>query len=209
MTKAKTAGVCLILCTALCATTGLAATKSSVTKLYKWVDDAGVTHYGEVIPPEYADKNRIEIRKGREISEPKKKEAVDTGKKTTEEQAAIDQRRRDTALLGTYSNEKEIDLARDRNLQQVNARINSIKVMKQSAQDSLDDFVKEADRFTKAGKKVPASLRSDLADAKDRVANLQQELEQAQEKAASVRARFEADKARYRELTGTAPAAKK
>jgi hypothetical protein len=32
-------------------------------KLYKWVDDNGTTHYGEVIPPEYANKDRDSIDK--------------------------------------------------------------------------------------------------------------------------------------------------
>lgn len=176
-------------------------------KLYKWVDDKGETHYGEVIPPEYADRDRIQLDKGREVRETKKKNAsTGASKNTTEEDAAIEQRRKDKALLNTYSNEKEIDLARNRNLQQVNARIDSIQLMQKSAREALDSYVKEADSFTKAGRKIPVSLQSDIAEAKDRVATLQQDLAQAQEKAASVKASFEADKVRYRELTGTAPA---
>jgi hypothetical protein len=201
MTSAKILAACVVLSAAFSMT--------AEAKLYKWVDDAGVTHYGEVVPPEYADKPRTQIDKGREVSEPKKKAAgADAGKKTAEEQAVIDQRRKDNALLNTYSNEKEIDLARDRNLQQVNARINSVQLMQKSAQEELDGYVKEGQELTKAGKKIPLSLQNDLADAKNKVARLQQELEQAQEKAASVKASFAADKARYRELTGIAPAKK-
>jgi hypothetical protein len=33
-------------------------------KLFKWVDDQGVTHYGEVIPPEYANKEKDALTKG-------------------------------------------------------------------------------------------------------------------------------------------------
>ena len=32
-------------------------------KLYKWVDDKGITHYGEVIPPEYANKEIDSLKK--------------------------------------------------------------------------------------------------------------------------------------------------
>ena len=50
-------------------------------KLYKWVDDDGVTHYGEVVPPEYANKDKVELDKnGRvvktdEVMTPEKRRA--------------------------------------------------------------------------------------------------------------------------------------
>ncbi len=39
---------------ALCATSIAARADSQTT--YKWVDDQGVTHYGDSIPPQYAQK---------------------------------------------------------------------------------------------------------------------------------------------------------
>jgi hypothetical protein len=173
-------------------------------KLYKWVDDKGETHYDEVVPPEYANKDKVQFNdKGRVI-----KEKQDEGEgnslegKTAEQKAVIEQRRKDKALLNTYSNEKEIDLARDRNLQQVEARINSVQLLQQSAQESLDNFRKEAATIP-AGKPIPASLQADITAAENKIAKLKQDLEAANAKAASVRASFEADKARYRELTGS------
>lgn len=196
MTNAKILGATLVLFAAFGTT--------AEAKLYKWVDDKGETHYGEVVPPEYANKDKVQFNeKGREV---KQKEAVGeagSGKKSTvEEQATIDQRRRDKALVNTYSNEKEIDLSRDRNLQQVEARINSVQLLLKSAQESLDHYRKEADGLTQGGKKIPDSLQSDIAEGKNKVAKLKQDLAKAQEKAASVRASYEADKVRYRELTG-------
>lgn len=197
MAKSKILGATLVLFAAFSA--------SAEAKLYKWVDDRGETHYGEVVPPEYANKDKIQFSdKGREI---KKKEASKDdapGKMSAEDQATIDQRRKDKALINTYSNEKEIDLARDRNLQQVEARISGIHLMQQSAQSSLDGYRKEADDIQRAGKKVPFSLKSDITLAEQKIAKFKQELVIAEEKAASVRASFEADKVRYRELTGGA-----
>ena len=40
---------------------------SAEAKLYKWVDKNGTTHYGETIPPEYADRDTKELNKGRVI----------------------------------------------------------------------------------------------------------------------------------------------
>lgn len=198
MTDMKTLGATLVLFAAFSAT--------AEAKLYKWVDDKGETHYGEVIPPEYADKDKVQFNeKGREI---KKKEAgskdASEKKSAEEERALIDRRRKDKALVSTYSNEKEIDLARDRNLQQVEARINSVQLLVKSAQESLDGYRKEADGLQKAGNKIPASLQTDVNNAEIKLARLKQDLAKAEEKAAAVRASFEADKMRYRELTGGA-----
>jgi hypothetical protein len=195
MIKTGTFGAALILLTVISTT--------AEAKLYKWVDDKGTTHYGEVVPPEYASKDRVQYDdKGNLI---KKKAAVvdaDPEKKSPADQAAIEQRRKDNALLNTYSNENEIDLALGRNLQQVDARINSIHLLQKSAQESLNGFRKEADDLKAAGRKIPASLQNDIAGAEKKMADLQKELVQAEAKSAAVKASFAADKARYHELVG-------
>lgn len=191
----------LIVGTALCA----AFSTSAEAKLYKWVDDKGETHYSETIPPEYAGHERVQLNKeGREIKNKDKSEdkAGSGGRITPEEQAAIDQRRKDKALLDTYSNEQEIDLARDRNLQQAEARVNSIQIRLQSAHANLNDHRKERDGFVNAGKKVPTYLQGDLTEDEANVSKLQQQLDQAQQETDAIKARYAADKQRYRELTG-------
>lgn len=199
MTNTKNFGAALVLFAAI--------STAAEAKLFKWVDDKGETHYGEVIPPEYADKDKVQFNeKGREIKKKESKESASeagSGKGSSEEKrAAIDQRRKDDALVNTYSNEREIDLSRDRNLQQVEARINSVQLLIRSAQESLDSYRKEAAGLKQEGKKIPDSLQSDIAGGESKVTKLKDELAKAQEKAASVRASYEADKARYRELTG-------
>lgn len=182
-------------------------------KLYKWVDDSGTTHYGEVIPPEYANKERDTLKKSGLLE--KRPEKVDPNaakakeedeqKKQVENQAAMEQKRRDSALLNTYSNEKEIDQARDRSLVLINARIESNKMLLKSSQSSLDEHKAEFDSRTKTGKKIPASLTSDIAQSEARVAKFQTELSKSEEELASVKARFEAEKELYRKIKGVAP----
>ena len=198
MINAKILGATLVLFSAFSAT--------AEAKLYKWVDDKGETHYGEVIPPEYANKDSVQFNeKGREIRKKEAAgEAVPTKKSAEDDQAAIDRRRRDKALVNTYSNEKEIDLARDRNLQQVEARINSVQLLIKSAQENLDSYRKEEEGAKKSGNKIHASLQSDITEAENKLTKLKQDLAIAQEKAAAVRASYEADKLRYRELTSDA-----
>ena len=179
-------------------------------KMYKWVDDQGVTHYGETVPPEYADKDRSELNKAgrvikkKEVLTPEERRAKELEgiKQRENEEAALEWKRRDKALLNTYSNVKEIDLARDRSLQQVEARINSIGSQLKMAEDNLKGLQKEADGYTKANKKIHASLQEDLQESQARLAKLQQDMEKSRAEKAAVEARFNADKARYNELVG-------
>ena len=198
MTNARIIGVTWVLIALFSATTE--------ARVYTWVDDKGRTQSGDVIPPEYANKDKVQFNeKGREVKKRESKESAGeagANMSAEEKQAAIDQRRKDNALVNTYSNENEIDLARDRNLQQVEARINGIQSILKPAQQNLDNYIKEADGLEQSGKKIPDSLQSDITNAENKVAKLKQDLAKAQEKDASVRAGFEADKVRFRELTG-------
>lgn len=173
---------------------------SAEAKLFKWVDDHGETHYGEVIPPEYADRDRVQIEKGREVKNVEKpKDNTPAAKTLTPEE--IEQQRHDQALLGTFSNGNEIDLARDRNLQQVDARTNSIKLRLQTAQEDLDGYQKEKNDMIKAGKPVNKILQEQIDQTAAKHAKLQDDLAKSQAEAAAIRARYDADKKRYLELT--------
>ncbi len=57
MTKSRLILTCAVLGTVFCF--------SAEAKLYKWVDAQGVTHYGEVIPPEYANRDTKQLDHGR------------------------------------------------------------------------------------------------------------------------------------------------
>ncbi|CAH1903883.1 conserved exported hypothetical protein [Candidatus Nitrotoga sp. HW29] len=201
----KIFSTCLVLIVVAFSTTAEA-------KLYKWVDDKGVTHYGEVIPPEYTNKSNVLLNdKGRLI---KRNEEInnterrandeDEAKKRIDNEAKLELNRKDKALLNTFSNEKEIDLARDRNLHQVETLISSIQSLQRAARESLKNYQQEAEGIKRAGRKIPVSLQADIAEGENKLAKLQLDLGKAQEKATSVKASYDADKTRFRELNGSA-----
>jgi hypothetical protein len=189
---------------------GLTFSLPVAAKLYKWVDDNGITHYGETIPPEYADKDRVELNKdGRviksdEVITPERRRAQqqEEAKKRAEAEAAVEQQRHDRTLINTYSSVKEIDLARTRSLQQIDARINMLNSSLKAANERLLALQTEADNDAKANRKIPDSLQEDLQDAQARLTQLQQDLEKPNAEKAAMEARFAADRARYIELTG-------
>ncbi len=186
-------------------------------KIYKWVDDKGVTHFGDSIPPQYADRPRSELNDDgqvvKKISGPLTPEQLkakqdEEAKQKQAQQAAAEQKRHDQALLNGYSNAQEIDLARDRNLQQVDLAIGSIQTRMKSVQMRLDDYNKQAGRFTQAHKPVPADLQTDLKDTQTEMQNLQVMLKQKTKDKEDIRARYAKDKQRYLELTGQSAASK-
>lgn len=189
---------------------GLAFSLPATAKLYKWVDDKGVTHYGEVIPPEYADKSRVELNKqGQVVKEqqvltPEERNAKKEtdAKQQLDKEATRKQERYDKTLTSTYSSSKEIGLARNRNLLHVDGRINSINSQIKMASDNVLGLKNEADGYTKAKKKIPVSLQEDLQDSEARLAKLQLELEKTKAERSDVESRYDADKSRYKELTG-------
>jgi hypothetical protein len=190
---------------------GLFISLPAAAKLYKWVDENGTTHYSETIPPKHADKDRAELSKsGRTVKvqegaltpEERRANEEEAARKRAEEEAAKEQKRRDNALTSTYSSSQEIDLARNRNLQQVEARINSINSQLKMAEGNLAGLQKEADGYNASGRKIPASLQEDLKLSQERLAKLQQDKGKADAEKAALNARYDADKARYKELTG-------
>lgn len=195
-------------------TLGIAFSLPAAAKLYKWVDENGTTHYGETIPPEYADKDRAELNKAgrvvkkQDVLTPEERRAARNAKEQeeanqlAEEKAAVEKKRRDKALVDTYSSSDEIDLARKRNLQQIELRIKGINSNLQIVSDNLLGFQKEAEAITKANKAIPKDLQDDLLEAQTRVDKLQKDLDKSQAEKAAMDARYDADRARYKELTG-------
>jgi Domain of unknown function (DUF4124) len=189
---------------------GLMLSSPAMATLYKWVDSSGVTHYGETIPPEYADRDHEVLNKaGRviqteEVMTPERRRAkeLEDAKKREQAESALEQQRYDRTLLNTYSNVDEIDQARIRNLQQIDARINAINAFIKSANDNLASLQAEAATYDKANRTKPASLEQDLQVAEQRLTQLNHDLQAPQDEKAALQKRFDADKARYIELTG-------
>lgn len=189
---------------------GLTFSFPAMATLYKWVDNNGITHYGETIPPEYADRDHEVLNKaGRviqteEVMTPERRRAKEQedAKKREQAEAALEQQRHDRTLLNTYSNVNEIDQARIRNMQQIDARINAINAYINAANDNLASLQEEAATYDKANRTKPSSLKQDLLDAKNRLEQLQQDQQGPLAEKAALQKRFDADKARYIQLTG-------
>jgi len=199
---------------ALAATLALATSGASgAAKLYKWVDEKGQVHYSESMPPEYKDKSSTELdKRGRVLRKNEAAPPVETARldddalvrKRLEEKRLYQQRRRDSALINTYTTEAEIDIARDRNLALPMQAIKGIEPRLKAAWARLEAVKGQTESYAKAGKPVPEALKEDLAMEEKEVAHLEGEMRAKQTEATNIREKFDADKMRFRELTSIA-----
>ena len=183
------------------------ADAAAAAKIYKWTDEKGVTHYGESIPPEYKDnpaaemQGGITVRKIDAANSPNQRKTTDEKAAREEKQRAFEQRRRDMALVNTYTSTKEIDEARERTLQLPIQAIRSLEPRLRKAQERLTALQQQAAGLTKTGKQVPDGLSQDIADQKAEVDSFKAEMDRHQAQVQAIKTKYEEDKKRYLELT--------
>lgn len=196
----------------------LASFPAVAGKLYSWVDEHGKTHYGNAVPPQYSQQGSAELdKKGSVVKktdaaltpEQRKAKEEELALQKAEEQKKLEQKRRDKALVNTYTTEKEIDLVRDRNLQQGELQFQSLELRAKQVQPRLDQARKRAADIVARKKPVPLDLQQEIEEAEKEMQRLQEMIKQRRAEMDVVRARFEDDKKRFRELHKIEEAAKK
>ncbi len=201
----------LFLCAALIAAAASIADAAppSGRKLYKWVDEQGLTHYGDRIPPEYAAQEQHLINA----------QGIETGRieaqKSADQLAAEDQQRalaeqraaRDKNLLNTYASVPEIERLRDQRLGLI---ADQVKVTAQYL-DVLDGRLKQL-RITSQqyrpysdNPKAPPMLdqvAEDLVRVDADIRTQRENLRTKRDEATAMTKQFESDIARFKELRG-------
>lgn len=185
------------LCTMLCFS--LYAHAENSTRIVKWKDEEGATHYGDKIPPQYANRENSVINKqGVTVQHNKpidyREQALDLEK--------IEQDKKDKVLLGAFTNANEIDLARDRNLQPDLITLENLQQDKANGQKKLNEINSLADSYTKRKKPVPQDVNTDIKNNKAAIAKIDQQIGERQKAIENTRKRFNEDKKRYLLLRG-------
>jgi chromosome segregation ATPase len=200
----------------------LAATHAGAA--YKCVDEKGFTHVGDTPPAGCAAVVMYEINRAGQVirridptltpEQVRQKEIADA-KRLEAEKAAAEQKRKDMALLQTFSSEKEFDVVRDRSIQPLQGRIRNA----QERTVAIDKRLKEVDEemeFYKAGKKAVKGRTNDpprpLVDEQERLkaekATLQKGIAASEKEIEQTRAKFDTDKRRWVALKSSDRAAK-
>lgn len=211
---------CLIAASAGAATTPAkkpkpASSKSSATatKTYKWVDDQGVVHYGDEVPPEYAEKDRVVlnhqgVQVGTEQGLVTAAEAAAERAAAAEKVAAEAAAHRDRVLLSTYLSVDEIESLRDRRSDLLSGQIRVTENYLSNLRKRLDALQKEASAYKPYSsdpnaQPIEENLAQELSDTVDSIALYEKTLTDARHRQQQLVADFDRDIARFRELKGT------
>jgi hypothetical protein len=182
--------------------------------LYKWTDERGITHYSDKLPVEAVNRASTELsREGVTVrkTEPVKPVSRAAPKVQEDEQQRVRlaererllAERRDRALLESYASEAEIDLAKSRAIATLDGQAQSAEAF--IVQMSKRRAELEAKKVTYAPRPVPGSIEREIETIDSEVAHQNEFIAAKRKESASVAARYEADKQRFRELRGIPP----
>lgn len=179
---------------------------------YRWVDEKGKVHYGDAIPPQESDLGHQELDKqGRVRKETPRTRLTPEERKHREALAAQreeaqrredEQRRRDRALLSSYTSEEEIDLVRDRALELEALNLKGLRTRMNAAAEKLAYANGQIQGFESRKEPPPKTFLQMRDEAQDDLAHVGQLIRQREQATVELRARYESDKVRFRELKG-------
>jgi len=181
-----------------------AAQQQGPQHMYKCVDAKGKTYYTQMPPPECLGRETQELNKSGSVvrSTPKEPTAeqraareAEQKKKLENEEKAKEERRKNSALLNTYSSEKDIDYARAGALKEAEAAIRETEKRIVDAQKRQKQLDAEKEFYTK--KPMPAKLKEDMSNIEIEIKNQKELLEAKKREIGTINAKYDEDKKRY------------
>ena len=136
-------------------------------KMYKWVDEDGLMHFGDKIPAKYQAKEHDELNEHGLKARHKKAEktaaekAEDKRRKQELEQAAREaekKKRLDRVLLDAYDSERDLIKARDSRLDAVALQIQLSETIITDSSKRLESLEKKVAQAKASNNEVPANL---------------------------------------------------
>ncbi len=179
-------------------------------RMYKCVDAKGKTYYTQVPPTECFGRDTQEMNKSGTIirknqtSAPLTPEQLqaregDRKKKLEEDEKAKEERRKNLALLNTYSSEKDIDDARARALKEAQDAIAETEKRIAGAQQRQKELAVEKEFYAK--KPVPFKLKQEMTNVDIEIKTQTELLDAKKREISTINAKYDLDKRRYVELT--------
>jgi hypothetical protein len=192
----------------------IATASAAAGTTYKWVDDQGVVHYGDSIPPQYAQKESTVLNKeGVQVGH---KEATKTAAELAAEAAVAEQaarqKQRDSFLLATYTSVKDIEQLRDERLLQIKGQRVAAEQYVASLGERLSALQTRAQNFKPYSSRpdahrMPDDLAEQMVHTINDIRTQKAALNSSQEEEAKTQAQFQADIDRYKELRAAQAAA--
>ncbi len=205
----------LLLSIALALVAGrVSAAPGSTQPVYKWTDAQGGVHYGDAVPPQYAEQDKSLINAqgvivgtipGRRTPEQLEAEAAKHRIEDSAHQAILQGRQRDQNLLTTYLSVQEIEALRDRRaeLLEAQARVTiqyreQVRLRQQQLEHELAHF--KPYNSAPNAQQPPQTLLENLANTLDESAAQERNLNIKRAELDRLKMQFASDIARFKEL---------
>ena len=205
----------------LCVTLLALAPAAAQERMYKCIDARGRVYYTQVPPPECLGRDTQELNKSGTLIRrnpaviplsPAQEQAreAERRKKNEDEERSKEDRRKNLALLNTYSSERDIEDARTRALKEAQVAIEDTEKSIAGAQKRHQELEAEKEFYVK--KPMPFKLKQEITNNEMQIRNQTVLLDAKKKEINTINAKYDEDKRRYVELTSGktgAPAQKK
>jgi hypothetical protein len=187
--------------------------KSTGGQTYKWVDEHGVTHYGDSVPAEYSQREQrvlnsqgVEVQKRQAEMSPAEAAAY-----AAKQKLEAQRRQHDMFLISTYPSVKEIENVRDVRADQIKGQISAADAYIASLATRVEGLTQRAQMFapynTKPGaRRMPDDLAEEMVRALSELRTQNSALAQRRTELQTVMDQFGADIQRFKELRTSAAA---
>ena len=183
-------------------------------RVFKWVDENGVTQYGDKIPPQYANRDRNVLNQdgvsiGFEEGEitPEERAVMEERERVAEadRQARAEIARRDRMLLETYLSVADIEELRNRRLELLESQIKVTELYLNNLRKRLVGLQAEAGKFKpyttrEDAPQIPEDLALDISRTTATIALYEETLARTRKNQAELKNSFNEDITRFREL---------
>jgi hypothetical protein len=178
------------------------------------VDEQGIVHYGDSIPPQYAQKESSLLNKEGVVVGHKDalKSAAQLAAESAAAEQAARQKQHDSFLLATYTSVKDIEQLRDERLLQIKGQRVAAEQYVASLGERLSALQTRALNFKPYSSKpdahrMPDDLAEQMVHTINDIRTQKAALTTSQEEEAKTQAQFQADIDRYKELRAAQAAA--
>ena len=188
------------------------AASAQDAKVFRWVDENGVVHYGDSIPAKYAELPKQVLNEHgvavQELEGKKTPEQIEAERVENEKRVAMELRKRaDQALLATYQSVDEILMHRDRRVELFQAQSRVTELYLSNLSRRMENLRKDAARYSPYSEDpdapmIPDDLAQDLQKTKQTIERHERNLEKFLADEQLIITRFAGDITRFKLLKG-------
>jgi len=189
-------------------------------KIVCWKDTSGrVIGCGDKVPPEFQGSatkeldshgvTRKQTESAAEANRRREKEQALSQQKAQDDRKALEQKRQDTALLESFSNEKEIDLKRDRDLQVLDLQIEQLEGALKNTGQRYAEAKGRASSLEKNKRPLPAALKDELTRVAQEKGRFERSIEAKKKEKDELRVKYADFRKRYTDLRAQQASARK